>query len=111
MKPIYCPICTKQMDMERGCLMCTGVDRTLRKSTTEWIFQSLRNVKEVEPVEVTDISDEACYCPNCKTQLIEFDDMGRNYSCEKCGLKLRAMSHFDFEDLEQIHNYEPWNVE
>lgn len=111
MKPIYCPVCGADMDMDKGCLMCTHAERTLRKSTTEWIFQSLKNVRQVPPIDISENKNNDYFCPNCRSPLREYDKNQRYYECSNCNLNLRAMSHFDFEDLERIHKIDPLDNE
>ena len=100
---IYCPICGENMDMEKGCLMCTYTEQTLPKRTSEWILNSLKGVKKIEPVEVIEKKDRGYLCPNCRSELIHSENE-RNYSCSLCNLELRIMSHFQFQDLNEIHN-------
>ena len=100
--PIFCPICGHEMDMSKSCLMCPISERSLPKKTTEWIMRALKNSNQVKIAEVDE--DNTDYlCPNCRSKLIEYTKFDRYYKCENCGLELKAMSHFQFEEFEYLH--------
>jgi ribosomal protein L37AE/L43A len=105
-EPIYCPICGELMDMRQGKLICTDTERELSKKTTEWILRSLKNVEPKEPALVDKNTNQSYLCPNCREKLTEYTKFERYFKCNRCNLELKAMSHFNFEELEESHKKE-----
>lgn len=102
-RKIYCPLCSGEIVRSSLQFECLKAGRRLDPALGHSLHRAVHSVDA--PAEVSEAGAvEYLCCPNCKTELDEYDDRERRLQCPRCGLRLSTRDQLALMEARAHHD-------